>query len=57
MIGGIGRSGHQRALGFARPATIASAVEVPAIDSERSMSADSDLAWLAASDEAVTMVP
>ncbi len=38
------------------PAVIASAVEVPAIDSERSTSAASDLTWLAASEDAVTSV-
>ena len=38
------------------PAVTASAVEVPAIDSERSTSAASDLTWLAASADAVTSV-
>ena len=38
------------------PAVTASAVAVPAIDSERSTSAASDLTWLAASAEAVTSV-
>ena len=38
------------------PAVMASAVDVPAIESERSTSAASDLTWLAASADAVTSV-
>ena len=56
LVGGLGGGGDQRALGLAGAGRDGSAVAVPAIDSERSTSAASDLTWLAASADAVTSV-
>ena len=56
LVGGLGRCRHQRALRIAGAGGDRFRGGVPAIDSERSTSAASDLTWLAASADAVTSV-